>query len=222
MRLVIGFVFIVVVVGVILQQYHDAHNDNTALTTAGTPQHLSEADYSARIDPSVYMAYTREGFPKTFAKLGERMDAVQRYREAAAKMVLDSGKCQKVQLSELSTKSTPEHLLFFIDCANHERVYLDEFDIDQHGTVLTQNERAWNEQDALSSCEDSIRRSAKFPSKVDIHAFTGTSIYKAPTTGNVVVTVEFDAMNGFGNQLPYTAKCYYAPGEDGKIEITVR
>lgn len=61
-----------------------------------------------------------------------------------------------------------------------------------------------------------------FPSSVDMHSILGTRTFKAEITNNVVVEIDFDAKNGLGMELPYTAKCVYAPGEKGEITFIKR
>lgn len=49
------------------------------------------------------------------------------------------------------------------------------------------------------------------PSEVDIHTILGTFFYKAPTTHNVVLRMDFDAKNAPGVESPYTATRHFAP-----------
>ena len=74
----------------------------------------------------------------------------------------------------------------------------------------------------MSACREAIKARALIPSEVDIHTILGTSFYKAPTTHNVVLRMDFDAVNAFGKEIPYTATCHFAPGEVGEIEIQAR
>jgi hypothetical protein len=67
------------------------------------------------------------------------------------------------------------------------------------------------------------RQSATIPTSVKVHSFLGTSVYKAPSTRNVVVTSDFDAKNAFVTEIGYRAKCYFQPGvATGKVEISQR
>ena len=89
--------------------------------------------------------------------------------------------------------------------------------------ALSETQKAGSESDARSACEDLIRRSATIPTTVKIHSFLGTSVFKAPSTGNLVVTSDFDAKNAFGTEIGYQAKCYFKPGiATGTVEIQQR
>jgi hypothetical protein len=48
------------------------------------------------------------------------------------------------------------------------------------------------------------------------------SVYRAPITGNIVVTVEFKAKHGFGMELPMTARCIFDDPGMNEPEITNR
>ena len=89
--------------------------------------------------------------------------------------------------------------------------------------ALSESQKAWSEADARLACEDLIRQSATIPTTVKIHSFLGTSVFKAPSTGNLVVTSNFDAKNAFGPEIGYQAKCYFKPGiATGTVEIQQR
>ena len=67
-------------------------------------------------------------------------------------MAVDSGKCDFIEIAELSdSKSTLKHLHFWVDCGNGERIRLDEFEIKAKGSVLTQKEKAWDEASAKNA-----------------------------------------------------------------------
>lgn len=186
-------------------------------------QDIGGDKYARRISSSALSPYTKQGYPKTIAKYGKRLSEIETFRRKAAEMAVDSGKCDYVLMSELSDgKSTPNHLHFWVDCRNKERIYLDEFQIKKGSQILTQAEKAWNKQSALTACKDAIKSRALIPSQVDIHTITGTSFYKAPTTHNVVLRMDFDATNAVGVENPYTATCHFSPGEVGSIDIQAR
>jgi hypothetical protein len=178
--------------------------------------------YNDRIDPSGLSPYTTKGYPKTVEKYKARLNEVEYFRRRTAEMVLDSGKCKFIEYVELSTKSALNNLKFFADCRNGQRVYLNEIEITKGEKVLTQADKSWGEQAARKACIDAIKSSAMLPSELDIHHFTGTSVYKAPTTHNVVVTINFDAKNLLGAEIPHTATCHFEPGKVGTVDIEIR
>lgn len=187
-----------------------------------TISHAGQDKYSSRIDPYGLSPYTMKGYPKTVRKYKTRLKEVEEFRRRTAEMVLDSGKCKFIEYVELSTKSSLNDLIFYADCRNGQRVFLNERDITKGKKVLTQADKSWNKEIAREACIDTIKSSAILPSELDIHHFTGTSVYKAPTTHNVVVNVDFDAKNLLGAELPYTATCHFAPGKAGTVNIQLR
>jgi hypothetical protein len=201
----------------------DSHRGWVQSTHLDKGQDLPGDGYVRKISSSALLPYTSDGYPKTVAKYGSRLKEIEVLRRRAAEMAADSGKCDLVTTSDLSlNKSSLKHLQFWVDCRNGHRIRLDEFQIKQGGAVLTQADKAWTESSARDACVTAIKSRAVIPSEVDIHTILGTSFYKAPTTHNVVLRMDFDAMNSIGNMLPYTATCYFAPGEVGEIEIVLR
>lgn len=179
--------------------------------------------YARKISSSALSPYTKQGYPKNVEKYGSRLNEIESLRRKAAEMAVDSGKCDFVLMSELSdSKSNLQHLHFWVDCKNGQRVYLDEFQIKKNSPVLTQEEKSWTQESALTACREAIKARALIPSEVDIHTILGTSFYKAPTTHNVVLRMDFDAKNALGAEIPYTATCHFAPGEVGAIDIQPR
>ncbi len=187
-----------------------------------TFSHAGQDKYSNRIDPSGLSPYTMKGYPKTVKKYKTRLKEIEHFRRRTAEMVLDSGKCKFVEYVELSTKSSINDLIFFADCRNGHRVFLNEREIAKGKKVMTQADKSWSKEMAREACIDTIKSSAKLPSELDIHHFTGTSVYKAPTTHNVVVKINFDAKNLLGAELPYTATCYFEPGRAGTVDFQLR
>ncbi len=189
-----------------------------------TAQQHQELDrkYRGRISSYALSPYTPKGYPKTIAKYGLRLTEIEVFRKLAAYMALESGKCDFVEIAELSTSSTINALKFWVDCQNRERIYLTESEIRKGSAIRTQAEKSWTKPTAISACKKAIKDRALIPSSADIHEIFGTSYYKAPTTHNVVLNMDFDVINALGNEIPYTAKCHFKPGEVGTIEIRYR
>lgn len=201
----------------------DSHRGWVASKYLDKGQDVGGDKYARKISSSALSPYTQKGYPKTIAKYGSRLSEIESLRRKAAEMAVDSGKCDYVLMSELSdSKSSLSHLHFWVDCKNKQRIYLDEFQIKKGSQVLTQEEKSWNETSALSACKKAIKSRALIPSEVDIHTILGTSFYKAPTTHNVVLRMDFDAKNALGTEMPYTATCHFEPGEVGTIDIQPR
>lgn len=188
-------------------------------STAEAPPASDEAA-RARIDDYVFAPYTKAEFPKSFAKYGKAMDRAQALREGAARKALDSGRCDRVIGSDLSDRGTAENLTVFVDCENQERFYITEGDLKLATPALTQSERTIDRASAIKACSDAATALATYPSLVDAHTWAGASFNANKTTGNAQVLLDFDAINGFGAELPYRARCIFVPGQQVP-EITV-
>lgn len=186
-------------------------------------QDIGADPYIRKISSTALLPYDTKNYPKTVEKYGTRLGEIEQFRRKAAEMAVDSGKCDFAEIVEISdSKSSIEHLHFWVDCRNGERIRLDEFEIVAKSAVLTQEEKAWDESSARSACRQAIESRSLIPSEVDIHDIIGTSFYEAPVTHNVVLTMDFDAKNAMGLEIPYMAKCYFQPGEVGEIELYKR
>lgn len=86
----------------------------------------SQAEARSRIAPGVFSKDSRSDLPGTAAKLGDAFDRIQQVREAAAYRTLDSGRCDYVDLVEVSDTSKSDNIKVFVDCRNGQRFYLDE------------------------------------------------------------------------------------------------
>ena len=181
-----------------------------------------QENYTARIRDYAIDEYTPAQYPRLTSKYRSRLTEIEAFRRTAAERVIDSGKCDYVENVQLSDESSLQSLKFFIDCANENRIYLSESDLNSGAEVRTQSERGWDEGEAIVECRSMVKRSATIPSSVNFHSFTGTRATTAATTGNVQVLLSFDAKNAFGTEIGYTARCIFEPRKQGSIEIFLR
>lgn len=77
-----------------------------------------------------------------------------------------------------------------------------------------------SENAAMADCQAATRRSAKFPSSVSFSTFGAAA--QTRNDGTVVVRLDFEAKNGFGNLLPQRAICLYPPSAPRSISIEDR
>ena len=198
----------------------------TSSSNTETPASSSPAtsSHKAEIPDYALSPYTADQYPKLFAAFGSRIADIERLRRSAAEKAAASPTCDRVEIVEVSQeRSSLSDLNFFVDCANTTRVRFSETELASAGPAASETQKAWGEAEARNACEDLIRQSATIPTSVKVHSFLGTSVYKAPSTGNVVVTSDFDAKNAFGTEIGYRAKCYFQPGiATGKVEISQR
>ena len=151
---------------------------------------------------------------------GDRLPEVVDALWLGAVHVAESGKCDVVDYGDISdNRGTRDVAYFFYDCLNGKRVYLSESDIRAKRAVRTQEELAVGNATAREMCETMIRREAAHPSTVEFHPFLGTAVHRAATTGNVVVTMDFEAKNSFGVELEFTGRCIIPP--QGRPEVSI-
>lgn len=71
------------------------------------------------------------------------------------------------------------------------------------------NKRSDPEKAAVRACSDMIKGNAKFPSSVDLHLMTGLSTDMRGPRNTARVFLDFDAKNGFGAEVSFTAECHF-------------
>ena len=178
-------------------------------------------DYEKLIDPAAITKYTPQYYPKTVKKFGPRLEEIEKFKKEAALKALKSGKCDYVELVELSTKSTLDNLIFWVDCRNGHRIYLSEDDLkNKKSKVFTQEERAIPRTQAIQWCKRAILNRLNYPSTAKFHLITGTAYYLNKQTGNVVVTMDFEAKNAFNLEFKYRGTCFISP--EGKLELRLQ
>jgi len=168
---------------------------------------------AAEVDPSVYRPMDRRNYPKTFAKWGaDGVKTIDRLRKDAALFAAKSSECDTVDTSELSEQrsSPPNQIVVFVDCSNGKRFYLSESDLRTAGHATSQESKmkGLTNEAAMEQCKTRVRSGLAFPSTMSVK-WSGSNVYRAPTTGNVVATFNFDAKNALGNELPYQARCVF-------------
>lgn len=200
-------------------------NDATppAVMSAQTKPVKDEAEvrkerYAAGIPDYVLTPYR----PGLFKKFSSRRSEIEKFRRLSAERAIDSGKCDSVEVVELSqVKSTLNDLHFFVDCTNTQRITFSERELKENSAVKTAEERSWDCTEATKVCADSIRSGVDMPSRLDLHTIMGSSCSKAPLTFNVRVDYDFGYKNDYGVQDEFTATCYFQPGESsGSIEVS--
>ena len=166
--------------------------------------------FSAQIAEHAISNITPKGYPKLYAIYGDAGFAkINKLAPLAAKKAAQSPECDKVEIVEISgTRSTPSNIIFFADCTNGKRFYINETEIASGGAAQSQTAKmsTYSNDQAIANCENSIKKQLKNPLTYDRKATT-TSVYRAPTTGNIVVTFVFTAKNDLGGELPQKAKC---------------
>lgn len=82
----------------------------------------------ARVAGDAVMLMDRESFSDTYAKLGEQQfqNANDLTRWAAIAAVAQGPDCDRVEIIGISGRSTREHVEWFVDCENGERILVEQ------------------------------------------------------------------------------------------------
>lgn len=179
------------------------------------------ADPKTKISPSIFDADEKKDFPKLASKLGSSWSRLQTSREAAALHVAANSKCDFVETTEASDKSTKANIVFFVDCRNGERMYVSESDLKAGGSNKFQSDKVVDRASAIKACSDAAKSMTTHPELADMHIWTGSSFNANKSTGNAQVLLDFDASNAFGVKGKFTARCIF-PGDGDPPEITVQ
>jgi hypothetical protein len=113
--------------------------------------------------------------------------------------------------------------VFYVTCgteSNMFNVYFSKSDVEKSKKMRAV--QPVSKTVAMQKCADGIRAKVMFPSTVDLHIITGTSV-KAHPNGNTTVWMNFDAKNALDNELPYEARCLVlANGNLDQVNINKR
>ena len=164
-----------------------------------------------KIAPHAVMPITQKSYPKLYAAWGAA--GVKRINELmpkAAQKAAAAPDCDKVDLVEISqNRSTPgKKIVFFVDCVNTKRFYIEDTELATSGPAQSQAAKmsSLSDSQATQSCESAIKAQLANPLTFNRKMGT-TSVYRAPTTANVVVQFTFEARNNLGALLPSKARC---------------
>jgi hypothetical protein len=166
-----------------------------------------------KIAPDAVTPYTKKAYPTFYSAWGAAgMKKVNDLMPLAAAKAAASPECNKVELVELSQqRSTPgKNIIFFVDCANRKRFYIDQSQLASAAVAKSQTNKmaALSDSQAKEMCDRAIKVKLNNPLTYD-RQYTTTSVYRAPTNGNVVVEFKFEAKNDLGAPLPHKARCTF-------------
>lgn len=197
------------------QKVHTKQTDTTQAISTETSRLPSE------ISKDAYSNYTYDQYPRIFDTWGK--DWVQKISEvehaAARKIANDNNDCDVVDYVGLSENKSvvKQKIVVFVDCRNGERYFVSDSDIKDTQKISSQSEKAISLNTAFKQCQVLVKNSAKYPSSLNF-SILNTQGFQAQTTGNVVVTMQFDAQNDLKQMVTQKAKCIFTP--DGESEIT--
>lgn len=163
-----------------------------------------------KIDPDAIIPVTQENYRKLYAEWGPiKAKRINKLMPLAASKAAASPECDKVALVVISqNRGTPENIVFFVDCMNQKRFYISQSDLQNSTQAQSQTGKmaAVSDTQATSTCENAVKAQLHNPLTFN-RKFGTTSVYRAPTTGNVVVQFTFEAKNNLGAVLPSKARC---------------
>ena len=169
----------------------------------------------------IVVPYTQKTMPKLYADWGgewiKKINAMM--PQVVAKVATDP-KCDSPELVDLAdTKSTiKKEAVFFVDCKNGERFFVSQNDLSGNKPLKAESQQLEGEpHEYIQACRDNVQNTLQYPSSFDQEVLS-TTARKMPS-GNIEVIMPFNAKNGFGNEIPQTARCLITT--DRKIEVTV-
>ena len=104
---------------------------------------------------------------------------------------------------------------------NTKRFYIEDTELTAAGPAQSQAAKmsALSDSQATQSCESAIKGQLTNPLTFNRKMGT-TSVYRAPTTANVVVQFTFEAKNNLGALLPSKARCVITDSGIEEASIT--
>lgn len=125
----------------------------------------------------------------------------------AALHVAREKSCDRVENVDLSdARSKPKDtIVFFVDCANKNRFFVSESDINASKSVTAEQDKEIDNMAAIRICDEGIKANLQHPSTFDSHV-TDTGVSVNPN-GNIIVVRGFSAKNGMGMEIEYRAIC---------------
>lgn len=174
---------------------------------------FTAAAANPKISEDAVYPITKKGYPKLYAEWGAaKIKEVNSLMPLAAKKIASSAECNKVDLVELSgQRSSPRgDIVFFVDCANGKRFYVSKAELKSASAPQSQEKKMSNisNQQATDACEKAIKVQLTNPMTFD-KKFGTNSVYRAPTTGNIIVDFTFEVKNNLGGVLPHKAHCVF-------------
>ncbi|MGR9073375.1 MAG: DUF4124 domain-containing protein [Gammaproteobacteria bacterium] len=86
--------------------------------------------HKEEFSPYAIPPYSEKNAPDIVANFESRLPEIERFRRDVARKALADGQCDRVEASELDTKSSLDLLIFRIDCSNGSRLFFSELDVE--------------------------------------------------------------------------------------------
>ena len=170
-----------------------------------------------------HVAYeiTENGYPQTYARWGKKwIDDINRMMPLAVQRVAENPKCDAPSAADLSdNRSTvKQEAVFYVDCVNGERFYISQNELQNVSEVKAESDKLEGEPyQYIPACRKAVQSQLQYPSSFKEKPWS--TIATKTMSGNIEVIMPFTAKNGFGNELPQTARCLITTQKD--IEVTI-
>lgn len=103
----------------------DAKRKKDAAEQSALNQQLIK-DNPIQYSPFAIPPYRFDRMSAVVRSYGTRLPEIEKFRRLAAKKALATGECVRVEADELSVKSSPEQLVFSVDCSSAKTFYFNE------------------------------------------------------------------------------------------------
>ncbi len=177
---------------------------------ANDAKNTASQTYKAPIEKGAYDILPTEfgkGYDKTIKKHGvANIKKSNELLPKAAEIVSKNKTCDKITWVMLSdNQSTKDNLVIIVDCANHNRFYLSEKEIEQKAGALSESQKLEGLMSThINMCEAKIKENLNYPSTYKkLISKTG---WETKTYINDIV-IGFKAKNAFNLETEYTARC---------------
>lgn len=182
-------------------------------------------DPASKIAKGAVSPMKKKGYEKTYAKWGEsQIKRINELMPKAALAVARSERCDRVEWVSLSdARSTAKkEAVFLVQCKNNERFYVSEKDIDKTAVSVQEATSKYNNEWYSKQCFNLFQNSfyEKFAGTDMTASYNmGGTVYRAPSTGNVVVTHNW-TVKGNNNSAKIRVKCTF--DDRGLIDVDIK
>jgi hypothetical protein len=175
-----------------------------ALVACGLVHVAQAGNVDAKISDSAIMQITQKNSPKIFAKWGpEYIARINKQQLQAARKVAASDRCDKVVWVALSDRrsTVKKEAVFLVHCQNNERFFVSEKELGGKNVAKSVQEigNQWTDRQYIEACQEYTKKGFDaFPQWKYKFLRGGTSVYRAPGTGNVVVKTRVHVVSDKG------------------------
>lgn len=200
---------------------NDISAKDTELSQSEKADESSQPEIVAKDYSHAAYEITEKGYPQTYARWGKKwIDDINRMMPLAVQRVAENPKCDAPSAADLSdNRSTvKQEAVFYVDCVNGERFYISQNELQNVSEVKAESDKLEGEPyQYIPACRKAVQSQLQYPSSFKDKPWS--TIATKTMSGNIEVIMPFTAKNGFGSELPQTARCLITTQKD--IEVTI-